>query len=145
MKELGQRNTSNPHVIAWVEQMAGICKPDRIYWCDGSERENERFLNEAVGTGILTKLDQNKLPGCYYHRSNPNDTARTEQCTFVCTEHEEDAGPTNNWAPPREMYAKLHALCDGSMRGRTMYVMPYLMGPPGSRLSKVGIQLTDSI
>jgi phosphoenolpyruvate carboxykinase (GTP) len=145
MRQLGQRHTGNTQVTAWVDQMAKLCKPDTVFWCDGSEQEKEVLTAEAVEKGILTRLNQQKLPGCYYHRSNPNDTARTEQCTFVCTEHEEDAGPTNNWAPPREMYAKLHALCDGSMRGRIMYVVPYLMGPPGSPLSKVGIELTDSI
>ena len=145
MKHLGQPNTSNPHVLAWVEQMVKLCKPDSVFWCDGSEQEKEALTAEAVEKGILIRLNQETLPGCYYHRSNPNDTARTEQCTFVCTENEEDAGPTNNWAAPREMYAKLHALCDGAMRGRTMYVVPYLMGPPGSAHSKVGLELTDSI
>jgi phosphoenolpyruvate carboxykinase (GTP) len=145
MKEPGQRNTSNAQVIAWVERMAELCKPERVFWCDGSASENQALASEAVEKGILIRLNQERLPGCYYHRSNPNDTARTEQCTFVCTEGEEDAGPTNNWADPQEMYTKLFALCDGAMRGRTMYVVPYLMGPSGSALSKVGIELTDSL
>jgi phosphoenolpyruvate carboxykinase (GTP) len=97
-----------------------------------------------VQNGILLRLNQEKLPGCYYHRSHPNDVARVEQCTFICTESREEAGPTNNWAPPKEMYQKLYALFKGSMRGRTMYVIPYLMGPPSSPMSKVGIELTDS-
>ncbi len=98
-----------------------------------------------MARGILIKLNQEKLPGCYYHRSNPNDVARVEQCTYICTETEEEAGPTNNWAAPGEMYAKLAGLARGSMKGRTMYVVPYLMGPPGSPLAKVGLELTDSI
>ncbi len=95
--------------------------------------------------GVLIELNQEKLPGCYLHRSNPNDVARVEQCTYICTPTRDEAGPTNNWLPPREMYAKLRALCDGAMRGRTLYVVPYLMGPPASPLSKVGVELTDSI
>ena len=125
--------------------MAKLCQPDRIHWCDGSEAEKQALTAEAVTKGILIKLNQDKLPGCYYHRSNPNDVARVEQCTFICSESKEDAGPTNNWAPPKEMYQKLYGLFKGSMKGRTLYVIPYLMGPPGSPLTKVGIELTDSI
>jgi phosphoenolpyruvate carboxykinase (GTP) len=116
-----------------------------VFWCDGSEEEKEFLTAEAVAQGILIKLDQKKLPGCYYHRSNPNDVARVEQCTYICTETQEEAGPTNNWAPPKEMYQKLSGLARGGMRGRTMYVIPYLMGPPGSPLTQVGLELTDSI
>jgi phosphoenolpyruvate carboxykinase (GTP) len=144
-KATGEANSNNPEVIAWVDKMAARCQPDLVYWCDGSAEEKTKLTAEAVDRGILIQLNQDKLPGCYYHRSNPNDVARVEQCTFVCTESEEEAGPTNNWMAPSEMYAKLHALADGSMRGRTMYVVPYLMGPPGSPLSKVGVELTDSI
>jgi phosphoenolpyruvate carboxykinase (GTP) len=125
--------------------MAALCLPDHIHWCDGSETEKTRLTDQAVAAGILIRLDQEKLPGCYYHRSHPNDVARVEQCTYICTETQDEAGPTNNWAAPAEMYAKLHDLAQGSMKGRTMYVVPYLMGPPGSPLSKVGIELTDSI
>ena len=125
--------------------MAALCLPDHIHWCDGSETEKTRLTDQAVAAGILIRLDQEKLPGCYYHRSHPNDVARVEQCTYICTETQDEAGPTNNWAAPAEMYAKLHDLARGSMKGRTMYVVPYLMGPPGSPLSKVGIELTDSI
>jgi phosphoenolpyruvate carboxykinase (GTP) len=141
----GKPNTTNPEVLAWVEKMTALCQPDQVYWCSGSDEEKSTLTAEAVERGILIQLNQQKLPGCYYHRSNSNDVARVEQCTFVCTESEEEAGPTNNWMPPSQMYAKLHALADGSMRGRTMYVVPYLMGPPGSPLSKVGVELTDSI
>jgi phosphoenolpyruvate carboxykinase (GTP) len=125
--------------------MAALCKPDRIFWCSGSEAEKEFLADLAVRQGVLTPLDQKKWPGCYYHRSNPNDVARVEQLTFICTPLEEEAGPTNNWAPPAEMYDKLYRLADGAMRGRTMYVIPYLMGPVGSPLTKVGVELTDSI
>ncbi len=138
-------NTTNDAVLDWVATQVALCKPDGIFWCDGSEKEKEFLTEEAVADGILIKLDQKKLPGCYYHRSNPNDVARVEQCTYICTPTKDEAGPTNNWMAPKDMYSKLRALCDGAMRGRTMYVVPYLMGPPGSPLSKVGIELTDSI
>ncbi|MEW6307019.1 MAG: phosphoenolpyruvate carboxykinase (GTP) [Verrucomicrobiota bacterium] len=141
----GKQNTSNRHVIEWVEKMLKLCQPDRVHWCDGSKAERQALTHLAVEQGILIKLNQEKLPGCYYHRSNPNDVARVEQCTYICTETQEEAGPTNNWAPPAEMYQKLHALLHGAMRGRTMYVVPYLMGPPGSPMAKVGVELTDSI
>jgi phosphoenolpyruvate carboxykinase (GTP) len=141
----GHRNTGNPSVIRWVEEQARLCQPDKIFWCDGSEAEKEQLTGEAVAGGILIKLNQEKLPGCYYHRSNSNDVARVEQCTFICTPMQEETGPTNNWMAPKAMYAKLAGLCDGAMKGRTMYVVPYLMGPPGSPLTKVGIELTDSL
>jgi phosphoenolpyruvate carboxykinase (GTP) len=141
----GERNTANQTVIRWVEEMAALTQPDKIFWCDGSETEKEELTAQAVASGILIKLNQEKLPGCYYHRSNPNDVARVEQCTFICTPTREEVGPTNNWAPPSQMYEKLYGLFKGSMRGRTMYVVPYLMGPLGSPLTKVGVELTDSI
>ena len=142
---LGSCNTQNDQVRAWVAEIAELCRPEQIFWCDGSEIEKQRLTAEAVSKGILIELNQEKLPGCYYHRSHTNDVARVEQCTYICTQTEDEAGPTNNWAPPREMYEKLHRLLDGSMRGRTMYVVPYLMGHLGSPLAKVGIELTDSI
>ena len=138
-------NTSNVHVRKWVEETIALCQPERVLWCDGSEVEKQFLTEEAVAKGILIRLNQEKLPGCYYHRSNPNDVARVEQCTYICAENQEKAGPTNNWAAPAEMYARLRSWCFGAMRGRTMYVVPYLMGPPGSPLSKVGVEITDSI
>jgi phosphoenolpyruvate carboxykinase (GTP) len=141
----GSKIPGNPALRAWVEQTAALTTPERIFWVDGSEAEKRHLLDEAVATGVLEKLNQEKLPGCYYHRSNPNDVARVEQCTFICTTAKDQAGPTNNWAPPREMYEKLHGMLKGAMQGRTMYVVPYLMGPPGSPLTKVGVEITDSI
>ena len=143
--ELGACNTTNPVLLGWVEQNIKLCQPDRVFWCDGSQTEKDFLTADAVSQGVLIKLNQEKLPGCYYHRSNPNDVARVEQCTFICSESQRDAGPTNHWADPGEMRQKLEGLCRGSMRGRTLYVVPYLMGPPGSPLAKVGIELTDSI
>jgi phosphoenolpyruvate carboxykinase (GTP) len=128
-----------------VEQIAAITTPDRIFWADGSEAEKEQLYAEAVEQGVLTKLNEEKLPGCYYHRSNSNDVARVEQFTFICTPAKDEAGPTNNWAPPKAMYEKLYGMLQGAMKGRTMYVVPYLMGPPGSPLTKVGVEITDSI
>ena len=142
---VGQQNTDNRAVLEWVDQMAKMCQPDQVFWCDGSETEKQVLTARALSQGVLLELNQQKLPGCYYHRSHPNDVARVEQFTFVCTELEEEAGPTNNWMPPGEMYRKLYGLCQGAMRGRTLYVIPYLMGPAGSPLGKVGIELTDSI
>lgn len=142
---LGKPNTSNKTVLKWVDEIVKLCKPDQVHWCDGSKSERKALLAEAVEKGVLIKLNPKKLPGCYYHRSNPNDVARVEQSTFICTENQDEAGPTNNWMAPKDMYAKLRGLAAGSMRGRTLYVVPYLMGPPGSPLTKVGIELTDSI
>jgi len=141
----GKVLTSNPHLLKWVAEMAALTKPDRVVWCDGSEDEKKKLTAEAVEQKVLEPLNQEKLPGCYLHRSNPNDVARVENLTFICSETKEDAGPTNNWMDPKEAYAKLGKLFDGSMKGRTMYVIPYIMGPAGSKLSKVGVELTDSI
>ena len=137
--------TRNPALIAWINSQIQLCQPDQVHWCDGSEAERAALTEQAVAQGILVRLNQEKLPGCYYHRSKPNDVARVEQCTFICTQMQEDAGPTNNWMAPKAMYDKLRGLCAGAMKGRTMYVVPYLMGPAGSPLTKVGIELTDSL
>jgi phosphoenolpyruvate carboxykinase (GTP) len=142
---LGECNTTNQAVLRWVDELVALCRPDEVFWCNGSASEREALLDTAVEKGILIRLNQEKLPGCYYHRSNPNDVARVEQSTFICTVDQEQAGPTNNWMAPKEMYQKLRALCSGAMQGRTLYVVPYLMGPAGSPLAKVGIELTDSL
>jgi phosphoenolpyruvate carboxykinase (GTP) len=136
---------SNKSVQLWVEEMAKLTKPDDIVWLDGSEEERQRLTKQALATGEMVELDQEKLPGCLYHRTAVNDVARVEHLTFICTTKQEDAGPTNNWMSPKEAYDKLGKLFDGSMKGRTMYVIPYLMGPAASKFSKVGIELTDSI
>jgi phosphoenolpyruvate carboxykinase (GTP) len=138
-------HTRNRPLAEWVAEIARLAKPDRIHWCDGSEEERQRLTRQAVETGDLITLNQSKRPGCYLHRSNPNDVARTEQLTFICTPTKEEAGPTNNWAAPEETYRKLRGWLDGAMRGRTMYVVPYVMGPLGSRFAKVGVEITDSI
>ncbi|MCE0522971.1 MAG: phosphoenolpyruvate carboxykinase (GTP) [Methylacidiphilales bacterium] len=143
--------TAHPNVQSWVEEMRKLCEPDRVYWCDGSEEEKELLTRQAVDSGILIKLNQKKLPGCYYHRSNPNDVARVEECTYICTRTPDAAGPTNHWMAPAAMYEKLHGLCRGAMKGRTMYVVPFLMGLPGEpgkptpQLTKVGVEITDSL
>ncbi len=137
--------TNHPGVQTWVREIADLCQPDRIVWCDGGEEEKQRLTEQAVQAGILIKLNPEKLPGCYLHRSNPNDVARVEECTFICTRTPEAAGPTNHWMAPAAMYEKLYGLLRGAMKGRTLYVVSYLMGPPGSPMAKVGIELTDSI
>jgi phosphoenolpyruvate carboxykinase (GTP) len=125
--------------------MAAMCQPNDIYWCDGSEEEKDNLTSAALKSGDLIALNQHKLPGCYLHRSALNDVARTENLTYVCTEQREDAGPNNNWMPPAESYEKLAKIFSGAMRGRTLYVIPFLMGPASSSFSKVGIQITDSV
>jgi phosphoenolpyruvate carboxykinase (GTP) len=137
--------TRNKALLDWVRDCAALCQPDRVVWCDGSEGEKERLTKYAVDTGVLIPLNPQKRPGCYLHRSNPNDVARVEHLTFICTKTKDAAGPTNNWMAPEEAYGKLTKLFDGSMKGRTLYVIPYVMGPIGSPLAKVGIEITDSV
>ena len=137
--------TKNPNVNKWVDEMIALTKPDKVVWIDGSEEQLNALREEACSTGEMVKLNQEKLPGCLYHRTLPNDVARVEDRTFICTSKKEDAGPTNNWCDPKEMYAKLTPMYDGVMKGRTMYVIPYSMGPIGSPLAKVGVEVTDSI
>ncbi len=137
--------TENKHIINWVNEMAQLCCPDNIVWIDGSESQLQSLREEAFATGELIKLNDELLPGCVYHRSAVNDVARVEGRTYICCEKEEDAGPTNNWMAPDEMYAKLREIYKGSMTGRTMYVIPYSMGVVGSPFAKYGIELTDSI
>ena len=131
-------------IRAWVDEVAAMTRPDRILICDGSEAERDALIKEAVSTGELIELNQQKMPGCYLHRSAPHDVARTEHLTYVCTEQKEDSGANNNWMAPDAAFAKLTPLFTGSMKGRTMYVVPFLMGPKGSRFSKVGVEITDS-
>ncbi len=136
--------TRHAEALKWIAETVALCTPAQVHWCDGSEAEKSRLTAQAVADGVLLPLDQERMPGCYYHRSNPNDVARVEDRTFICTPTKAEAGPTNHWMEPATMYAKLRALAAGGMRGRTLYVIPYLMGPPGSSLTKVGIELTDS-
>jgi len=129
----------------WVKEMAGMCQPEGIVWIDGSEAEKERLEKEALSTGEILLLDQKKWPGSIYHRTKENDVARTEHLTYICTTRKEDAGPTNNWMFPSEAYKKAAEIFKGSMKGRTMYVVPFSMGPVGSPFSIIGVELTDSI
>jgi phosphoenolpyruvate carboxykinase (GTP) len=135
----------NESVRQWVEECARLCAPDRVAWCEGSEGERKALLKQGAQEGVLIELNQQKLPGCYLHRSNPNDVARTEQLTFICAPSPDMAGPTNNWMEAKSAYAKLRDLFNGCMRGRTMYVVPFVMGPVGNPLARVGVQLTDSL
>jgi phosphoenolpyruvate carboxykinase (GTP) len=135
----------NHAVDRWVNDVARMCRPDEVVWCDGSEAEQDRLLALAIRTGELRPLNQQALPGSTLHRSAPNDVARTENLTFICSRDQEDAGPTNNWMDPAEAYERLGRIFTGSMQGRTLYVIPFLMGPPGSPFSKVGVQVTDSV
>ena len=142
--------TNNPNVLKWVDEMVALTKPDKVVWIDGSKEQLDALTDEVCSLpegnrDTMYRLNQEKLPGCLYHRTLPNDVARVEDRTFICTPTKEEAGPTNNWMDPKEMYAKLTPLYDGVMKGRTMYVIPYSMGPIGSPLAKVGVELTDSI
>ena len=143
--QLAGSSTRSRELFDWVSEMAWFTKADRIVWCDGSEQERQRLTELAVATGALIPLNQNKRPGCYLHRSNPNDVARAEDLTFICTPSKDEAGPTNNWMAPDEAYKKLGGWLEGSMRDRSMYVVPYVLGPIGSPFAKVGVELTDSL
>jgi phosphoenolpyruvate carboxykinase (GTP) len=144
-RRIGERKPENEHILRFVEETARLCRPAKVFWCEGSPEERTALLAEAVRAKVLIELNQKKLPGCYYHRSNPNDVARVEGLTFICTETEEEAGPMNHWAAPAEMKRQLEGLLRNCMTARTLYVVPYLMGPPGSPLAKVGVEITDSI
>jgi phosphoenolpyruvate carboxykinase (GTP) len=128
----------------WVEEAARLTKPERIVWCDGSEAENQRIIREMLNQGDSLQLNEKTYPNCYLHRSSPNDVARTEHLTFICARTKDDVGPTNNWMDPGAAKYKVGALLDGAMRGRTMYAVPYIMGPVNSPISKAGIEVTDS-
>ncbi len=135
----------NQIVLDWVKEMAELTKPDEVVWVDGSEEQLEEIKKVSLATGEMIELNQEKLPGCLYYRTNPKDVARDEKRTVICTRRKEDAGPTNNWVDPKEMYEKMGKLFDGSMKGRTMYAIPFSMGVPGTEFAKIGIELTDSI
>ena len=137
--------TNNKTVLSWIDEMKALVNPDQVVWIDGSEEQLEALRKEACETGEMIKLNQDLLPGCYYHRTAVNDVARVEDRTLICSRKEEDAGPTNHWKDPQEAYKMLYDIARGSYKGRTMYVIPYSMGPIGSPLAKIGVELTDSI
>lgn len=136
--------TQGYDVDKWVDECARITRPAQVQWCDGGDAEYEKMIEDMVASGTLLPLNQRTHPGCYYHRSNPNDVARTEHLTFICTTEKEDAGPTNNWMDPVDAKQRGISILKGAMRGRTMYVIPYIMGPVGSPYSHAGVQVTDS-
>ncbi|MBE6730985.1 MAG: phosphoenolpyruvate carboxykinase (GTP) [Ruminococcaceae bacterium] len=137
--------TNNKTVLAWLDEMKELLTPDNIVWIDGSEEQIEALRAEACSTGEMIKLNQDILPDCYYHRTAVNDVARVEGRTFICSRNEEDAGPTNNWMDPQKAYKMLFDIARGSYKGKTMYIIPYSMGPVGSPLAKIGVEVTDSI
>ena len=137
-------STNNQKLLAWVKEVADMCQPDQIHWCDGSEEENQRLLKLMVDAGMATPLNPEKRPGCYLFRSDASDVARVEDRTYIASKKQEDSGPTNNWVDPNELKATMRELYKGCMKGRTMYVIPFSMGPIGSPISKIGVELTDS-
>ena len=135
----------NKYVRSWIDKTVAHCRPREVIWCDGSDEQQNAFFRRGIAENVFIELDQDKLPGCYLHRSDPSDVARTEKSTFICTPDEDSVGPTNNWLRDRDAYDLLRPKFEGAMEGRTCYVVPFVMGPPGSPLAKVGVQLTDSV
>lgn len=136
--------TSNASLNRWVEEVARLTQPDSIHWCNGSDAENSALIAAMLESGDLIKLNQDTHPNCYLHRSNPSDVARVEHLTFVCTLNKEDAGPNNHWMDPSEAHKKIDDLFAGAMKGRTMYVIPYCMGPIDSPFARCGVEISDS-
>ena len=137
--------TQNKSILSWLDEKVDLLKPEQVVWIDGSEEQLEALRKEACESGEMVKLNEDLLPGCYYHRTAPNDVARVEDRTLICSKKEEDAGPTNHWMDPEKAYKMLYDIARDSYKGRTMYVIPYSMGPVGSPLAKIGIEITDSI
>jgi len=136
--------TKHGRLVNWVEDWATLCEPDGVYWCDGSQEEYDRLMSEAIEAGLAIELDKDKRPGCVLFRSHPSDVARVENRTFIASREREDAGPTNNWTDPGALKETMRGHYAGCMHGRTMYVIPFSMGPVGSHIAKIGIEITDS-